>query len=300
MRIAFMGTPDFAVPTLDALIAAGHEVVAVYTQPPRPAGRGKALSPLPRPAPRRGAGIEVRTPVIAARRRRAGGVRGARPRCRGGRRLWADPARADPRRAALRLPQRPRLAAAALARRGADPAGDPRRRQAHRRHHHADGARPRHRADARRRAGRDRPQDRRRAHRRAGRDRRGVDGPGAARLYRAGRMPQPEARATYAPKIEKHEARLDFSRSRRRRSSGRSARSIRRRAPFSSIEGERIKILAAEISELSGEPGHRARRRPAIACGDGAIVPTLVQRAGRARDAPGRAAARLRHPGRRS
>jgi methionyl-tRNA formyltransferase len=41
MRIAFMGTPDFAVPTLAALLAAGHDVVAVYSQPPRPAGRGK-------------------------------------------------------------------------------------------------------------------------------------------------------------------------------------------------------------------------------------------------------------------
>ncbi|MGM0562200.1 MAG: methionyl-tRNA formyltransferase [Pseudomonadota bacterium] len=40
LRLAFMGTPDFAVPTLEALIAAGHEIVAVYTQPPRPAGRG--------------------------------------------------------------------------------------------------------------------------------------------------------------------------------------------------------------------------------------------------------------------
>jgi methionyl-tRNA formyltransferase len=44
MRIAFMGTPEFAVPTLNALIGAGHDVVAVYTQPPRPAGRGKKLS----------------------------------------------------------------------------------------------------------------------------------------------------------------------------------------------------------------------------------------------------------------
>ena len=42
MRIIFMGSPDFAVPTLEALVAAGHEVVAAYTQPPRPAGRGKA------------------------------------------------------------------------------------------------------------------------------------------------------------------------------------------------------------------------------------------------------------------
>jgi methionyl-tRNA formyltransferase len=45
MRLAFMGTPEFAVPTLDALFAAGHDVVAVYTQPPRPANRGKKLTP---------------------------------------------------------------------------------------------------------------------------------------------------------------------------------------------------------------------------------------------------------------
>ena len=41
MRIVFMGSPDFAVPSLNALVEAGHEVVAVYSQPPRPAGRGK-------------------------------------------------------------------------------------------------------------------------------------------------------------------------------------------------------------------------------------------------------------------
>ncbi len=43
MRIAFMGTPPFAVPTLAALHAAGHDIVAVYTQPPRPAQRGKKV-----------------------------------------------------------------------------------------------------------------------------------------------------------------------------------------------------------------------------------------------------------------
>lgn len=41
MRLVFMGTPEFSVPTLEALAAAGHDIVAVYTQPPRPAGRGK-------------------------------------------------------------------------------------------------------------------------------------------------------------------------------------------------------------------------------------------------------------------
>ncbi|WP_336973946.1 methionyl-tRNA formyltransferase [Sphingobium aromaticiconvertens] len=63
MRIIYMGTPDFAVPALDALSAAGHAIVAVYSQPPRPAGRGKALRPSPVHAKAEEMGIEVRTPV---------------------------------------------------------------------------------------------------------------------------------------------------------------------------------------------------------------------------------------------
>src|SRR3954470_3668892 len=63
MRIAFMGTPDFAVPSLEALLAAGHEVAAVYCQPPRPAGRGKALRPSPVQQRAEAAGIETRTPL---------------------------------------------------------------------------------------------------------------------------------------------------------------------------------------------------------------------------------------------
>jgi len=63
MRIAFMGTPDFAVPTLDALVNAGHDVVAVYCQPPRPAGRGKGLTPSPVQKRAEALGLEVRYPV---------------------------------------------------------------------------------------------------------------------------------------------------------------------------------------------------------------------------------------------
>ena len=62
MRIVFMGSPAFAVPTLDALVAAGHDVVAAYSQPPRPAGRGKALQPTLVEIRARELGIEVRTP----------------------------------------------------------------------------------------------------------------------------------------------------------------------------------------------------------------------------------------------
>ena len=43
LRLAFMGTPNFALPTLDALAAAGHHIAAVYCQPPRPAGRGQNI-----------------------------------------------------------------------------------------------------------------------------------------------------------------------------------------------------------------------------------------------------------------
>jgi len=58
-----MGTPDFAVPALDALAEAGHEIIAVYSQPPRRAGRGKALRPTPVHARAQAMGIDVRTPV---------------------------------------------------------------------------------------------------------------------------------------------------------------------------------------------------------------------------------------------
>jgi len=62
MRIAFMGSPDFAVPTLDALIEAGHEIAAVYAQPPRPAGRGKKDRLTAVHARAEALGLEVCTP----------------------------------------------------------------------------------------------------------------------------------------------------------------------------------------------------------------------------------------------
>lgn len=62
MRIIFMGTPEFAVPILQALVDAGHQVVACYSQPPRRAGRGKALTPSPVHKLAESLGIEVRVP----------------------------------------------------------------------------------------------------------------------------------------------------------------------------------------------------------------------------------------------
>jgi methionyl-tRNA formyltransferase len=63
MRIAFLGTPDFAVPALAELAAAGHEVAAVYAQPPAPRGRGQAVRPSPVQAFAETLGLQVRTPA---------------------------------------------------------------------------------------------------------------------------------------------------------------------------------------------------------------------------------------------
>ena len=64
MRLIFMGSPAFSVPVLEALVAAGHEIVAVYTQPPRPAGRGKKQRPCPVHARALALTLDVRHPAL--------------------------------------------------------------------------------------------------------------------------------------------------------------------------------------------------------------------------------------------
>ncbi len=63
LRLAFMGSPDFAVPVLQALAAAGHEIACVYSQPPRPAGRGHKARPCPVQAYAESRGWPVRNPA---------------------------------------------------------------------------------------------------------------------------------------------------------------------------------------------------------------------------------------------
>ena len=63
MRLIFMGTPEFSVPVLDALVNAGHEIACVYCQPPRPAGRGKKDRPSPVQARAEALNLPVRHPV---------------------------------------------------------------------------------------------------------------------------------------------------------------------------------------------------------------------------------------------
>jgi methionyl-tRNA formyltransferase len=285
MRIAFMGTPEFAVPTLDALLGAGHDVVAVYTQPPRPAGRGKALLPSPVQKRAEAAGLEVRSPVS---------LKGA-----GEQEAFAalDLDAAVVAAYGLILPE-PVLQAPDYGCLNVHASLLPRWR----------GAAPVQRAIL------------------AGDIRTGITimqmekgldtGPMMAALPveigrktageltlelaetgarlmaqvlgllpQVGRMPQNDARATYAPKIGKSEARLDFT-----RSAVEVERQVRAFNPapgaFFEHEGERIKILAAEVSDWQGEPGVVIDNGLAIACADGSIVPTLVQRAGRAAMTP--------------
>jgi len=73
LRIVFAGTPDFAVPSLQACLSSGAEVVAVYTQPDRPAGRGRKLAPSPVKQAALAAGVAVEQPEtlrdVAARER---------------------------------------------------------------------------------------------------------------------------------------------------------------------------------------------------------------------------------------
>ncbi len=283
MRIAFMGTPDFAVPTLDALLEAGHEVAAVYAQPPRPAGRGKALRPSPVQKRAEAAGIDVRTPVS---------LRGAEEQAAFAA-LGLDVAVVAAY--GLILPA-PILDAPAYGCLNVHASLLPRWR----------GAAPIQRAIL------------------AGDERigvsimameRGLDtGPVfAARETGIGRktagelaaelgaigaalmvevlerrdepVAQPAEGITYAAKIEKKEARLDFA-----RPAVEVERQVRAFNPapgaYFEYEGERIKVLAADISDLGGAPGTMLDHGLAIACGEGSIVPTLVQRAGRGAMAP--------------
>jgi methionyl-tRNA formyltransferase len=62
MKVVFMGTPEFSVPALDALVEAGHKIAAVYTQPPRPAGRGQKDRPSPVHLLAEALGLPVRHP----------------------------------------------------------------------------------------------------------------------------------------------------------------------------------------------------------------------------------------------
>ena len=201
MRVVFMGTPEFAVPALRAL-AAVHDVVCVYTQPPRPAGRGKRERPTPVQARGEELGLPVRHPASLRGAEVQADFAALRRRCGSGGGLWPDPAARDPRCAGAWLPEHPRLAVAALARGSADPPGDPGGRWRDRSLHHADGGGAGYRAGAAARGDAHRPRgDDGRSSRQAFRHGGRADRGGRREDRRLVPVPQSERGVTYAAKI---------------------------------------------------------------------------------------------------
>jgi methionyl-tRNA formyltransferase len=280
MRIVFMGTPGFAVPTLMALIEAGHEVVAAYTQPPRPAGRGKRLQPSAVQLEAEPRGIPVRSP------------KSLRPTEAQAELAAFAPEIAVVAAYGLILPQAvldiPPLGclnvhASLLPRwRGAAPvqraiiAGDP-----------VTGV-----TIMRMEAGLDTgpmlatartPIDDKTA------------GELTAELAEMGARlmvetlhdlpnlqaePQDDLDATHAPKIDKAEAKIDWS-----GDAEALERQVRGLAPFPGawfeLDGERIKVLKAQVVAREGKPGTTLDGDLTVACGYAALRPIRVQRAGK-------------------
>jgi methionyl-tRNA formyltransferase len=280
MRLIFMGTPDFAVPALDALVAAGHDIAAVYCQPPRPAGRGKALQPSPVQRRAEALGLEVRTPVT---------LRDSDEQARFAA-LEADAAVVAAY--GLILPK-PILAAPRLGCFNIHASLLPRWR----------GAAPIQRAilagDAitgvtimDMEAGLDTGPMRATIEVEIGRKTAGeltaeLADKGAALMVQVlGNFasypprPQPEDGVTYASKIEKAEARLNFA-----GGAVAAERQVRAFNPapgaFFELNGERVRILSAEVESTTGEPAHVLDDHLLIGCGADALRPTRVQRAGR-------------------
>ncbi len=275
-----MGSPAFAVPTLNALVAAGHEVVAVYTQPPRAAGRGKTERGTAVALRAEELGIEVRTPrslkgaeeqaaiaaldadvavvaayglilpqaVLDAPRHGCLNVHGSLlPRWRG----------AAPVQRAIMAGDRVTGVTIMQMEAGLDtgpmllmrelPIGDKNTAQV---------------MDE-------------------------LAELGAAMMVEVVRdlaayppRPQSGDGVTYAAKISKDEARIDWT-----RPAPELARHVQGLAPIPGawfeIGGERIKLLAAEAVDVAGPPGSTLDERLLIACGDGALRPVLLQRAGK-------------------
>ncbi len=279
MRLVFMGTPDFAVPSLRAL-AAQHDIAAVYTQPPRPAGRGQAMRPSPVQQAADMLGILVRSPVSLRSEGAAKDLAALRPEvC-----VVVAYGLILPQ-AALDAPARGclNIHASLL----------PRWR----------GAAPIHRAvmagDAetgvcimRMQAGLDTGPVLLREATPIGpeettgdlHDRLAATGArlicaALARLDHLTPVPQPDAGVSYAAKIDKAEARIDWS-----RPAAEVDRQVRGLSPvpgaWTLAGGERLKLLRTRLAaQADGPPGLLAG--PRVGCGEGAVEIVTAQREGR-------------------
>ena len=285
MRIVFMGSPEFAVPSLNALVEAGHEVAAVYAQPPRPAGRGKADRKTAVQERAEQLGIEVRTPRT---------LRDAEEQARF-RALDAELAVVAAYGLILPKPilDAPRngcvnVHASLLPRwRGAAPiqrailAGDEVSGVTIMQMDEGLDTGPMLLARKLNIRGKN-----------AGQVTEEISELGADALVEwlhnpAAPQPQPDDGATYAKKIDKAEARVDWA-----TTAEQIDRQVRAFNPMPGAwfeaNGERIKLLEAGIgTDISGRPGEVFDECLNIACGSGYVRPLRVQRAGRAPMTPG-------------
>ena len=284
LRLAFMGTPEFAATSLAALIAAGHDIAAVYSQPPRPAGRGHQPRPSPVQLPAERHGLPVHTPAslkgAETQATFAGlGLDVAVVVAYG--LLLPRPILTSPRLGCLNIHASllPRWRGAAPIQR-AILAGDEESgitimqmdegldtgpmllRQAI-----AIGARETGESLHDRLAALG-----------ARLIVEALDGLAGGSL-RA--IPQPAEGASYAAKLTREEGRLDW-----RQPALLLDRHVRALAPWPGawfeIGGERVKVLEAEPAAGSGAPGRVIDGRPTIACGEGALRLIKLQRAGKA------------------
>jgi methionyl-tRNA formyltransferase len=283
MRIVFMGSPDFAVPSLEALVEEGHEVVAVYSQPPRPAGRGKGERRTAVHERAEGLGIEVRTPRTLRDVEEQGRFRA----------LDADLSVVAAYGLILPAPilDAPKAGcvnvhASLLPRwRGAAPiqrailAGD-----------EVSGV-----TIMRMDEGLDtgpmllkRELDIRGKNVGQVTDAMAELGADALMEWMARPtppVPQPNEGATYASKVDKAEARIDWA-----RPADEIERQVRAFAPtpgaWFELNGERVKVIGAEVGWSGGAAGEVLDEQLTVACGVGSIRPLRVQRAGRAPMSP--------------
>jgi methionyl-tRNA formyltransferase len=276
-RLAFMGTPDFAVAILDALIAAGHDIAAVYCQPPRQAGRGHRVAPSPAQLRAEAAGLPVRhparlgpdeardfaalgldaavvaayglilpPPVLAAPRLGCVNVHASLlPRWRGAAPIERAILAGDAETGITIMQMAEGLDTGPMLLRQAVPVGPDATTAALRVELAALGARLM--VEALDRIGELAPQ------------------------------PQPANGVTYAKKITRAEGRIDW-----RKPALEIERQVRALECWFEVKGERIKLLAATLANGRGAPGTVLDASPTIACGEGALRLVSLQRPGRA------------------
>jgi methionyl-tRNA formyltransferase len=282
MRLAFLGTPDFAVPTLTELVGQGHDIAAVYSQPPRPKGRGYETDPTPVAKAAANFGIPVRTPltlknaeaqaafaaldldaaivvayglllpkpVLDAPKFGCFNLHGSLlPRWRGAAPIQRAIMAGDSETGVMVMRMEEGLDTGPVLMAERTPVARKTYGELH---------------DELARLGADLM----------------ARAMSAIALGQASETPQPEEGATYAKKILKDEARIDWAKPARDLDC-----LIRGLSPFPGawceLKGERLKVLFADPVEGKGAPGEALDDKLTVACGDGALRLRSLQRPGK-------------------